>query len=67
MQPVRIHRSKERNGSAVCVHPEIPGMCQGSVQQASSCAPACPVPAAKVSTGVLGAEGSAQFCRFISK
>lgn len=35
----------------------IPGMCHGSIPQAMSCAPACTVPAAKVGTGMLGAEG----------
>lgn len=47
----------------LCVHTQlsitIPGMCQDSIPQAP-CAPACPVPADKVGTAVLGAGGEQQ-------
>lgn len=59
MQAVRIHWFKEGMG-LLCVCTQlstmIPGLCQVSILQALSCAPACPVPAAKVGTGVPGAE-----------
>lgn len=40
----------------LCVHMQLSIMCQDSIPQASSCAPACHVPAAKVGTAVLGAK-----------
>lgn len=60
MQAVRIHEFKEGMGLLyVCTQLSImiPGLCQVSIPQASFCTPACPVPAPKVGTGVLGAEG----------